>query len=167
VAGESIGIIDLDAVLKPDIPVKLDGQTYKLPGDPPTEILLTIVQLSEKMEEHREAEDADAMLQVRSETTDAVTDLFALRQEVDEGFGATLADTQISELVAKLFAHYYPGLGGEDDDDAAPPTSAEPAEAEATNPKPRSSRRSPPRSGAARRKRKPAAASASSKSSAT
>ena len=160
-AGEAIGIIDLDAVLKPDIPVKLDGETFKLPGDPPTEILLTIVNLSERMEKATADEDADAMLQIRSETTDAVTDLFALRQEVDDNFGAGLADTQISELVNKLFAHYYPGLGGGDEDpDVARPT-PEASEAE-TPPKPRRSPPSRRRSTPARRKK--ATASASSKS---
>jgi hypothetical protein len=158
-AGESIGFIDLDAVLKPPIKVQLDGQEYKLPGDPPTEILLTIVNLSERMEKATGEEDADAMLEIRSETTDAVTDLFALGQEVQEDFGATLVDSQISELVNKLFAHYYPGLGGGEDPDADPPT--DPPEGAKTPPKSRSSAPSRRRSTGARRKK---AASASSKS---
>lgn len=173
--GDSIGIIDLDAVLQPDIKVKLDGHEYRLPGDPPAEILLTIVVLSESLEAAIGDEDSDKVLDLRRELTDAVTDLFSMRQEVDENFGSTLVDAQIQELVSKLFAHYY-GLdqatGPEADGDrptpeeepAAPSEEEEPASS--TPPRSRSARRSPPRS----RKRAPAkkpAASASSKSSTT
>lgn len=111
--GESIGMIDLDAVLADDLPVKLNGKTWKLPGDAPTELLLSIILLSEQAQEAIEKEDTDRMLEVRAEMSDRVEDLFALRQEVPEGFGAALVDAQIGELVAKLFAHYYPsGEGG-------------------------------------------------------
>jgi hypothetical protein len=171
--GDSIGIIDLDAVLQPDIKVKLDDHEYRLPGDPPAEILLTIVVLSESLEEAIGAEDSDKVLDLRRELTDAVTDLFSMRQEVDDNFGSTLVDAQIQELVSKLFAHYY-GLDQEDGDrptseePEAAPSSEAPEEAEpasSTPPRPRSARRSPPRS-----RKRPAAKkrpSASSKSSTT
>lgn len=158
-AGEGIGIIDLDSVLKPDIKVKLDGQEYKLPGDPPTEVLLSIVLFSEEMEKAVGEEDTDRMLEIRGELTDRIEDLFSMRQDIPEGFGGTLVDAQISELVSKLFAHYYPGAGGGE----RPTPAAEEAEAE-TPPSSRSSRPSPARSRA--RTRKPRA-SASSKSSTT
>jgi hypothetical protein len=157
-AGESIGIIDLDAVLKPDIKVKLDGTEWRLPGDPPTEILLNIVVLSEEMEKAVDADDSDRMLEIRRELTDAVEDLFSMRQEIPEGFGAGLVDAQISELVSKLFAHYYPGMGG--DRPTPEPAAEEPPETA----RPRSSERSPKSSARARPRKR---ASASSKSSTT
>ncbi len=165
-AGETIGIIDLDSVLKPDIKVKLDGEEYKLPGDPPTEVLLSIVVLSEEMEKAVEADDSDRMLEIRGELTDRVEDLFSMRQsDIPEGFGSTLVDAQISELVNKLFAHYYPGMGG-----GERPTSPEAEEESAEEPAPSETPPRPrrqPRSRARSPRAKKTAASASSKSSTT
>jgi len=139
-SGESIGMIDLDAVLASPIKVKVDGATYKLPGDAPSELLLSIILATERLEEAVKENEPKRLQEIRGEVSDLVTELFSILQEVDEGFGSGLADIQIGELVSKLFAHYY-----KVDEDGDRPTADKP-EAE-TPPRQRSGGRSRPRSG--------------------
>ncbi len=143
--GESVGFIDLDAVLAPPIKVKLEGKEWKLPGDAPTELLLSIVLLSEQAQEAIDKEDTERMMELRAEMSERIEDLFAMHQEVPEGFGSQLVDAQIGELVSKLFEHYYSG-GDEEDGDRPTPAAATP-------PSSRSSARSRPSSSRARKPR--------------
>lgn len=143
--GESVGFIDLDAVLAPDIKVKLNDAEWKLPGDAPTELLLGIILLSEQAQKAIEDDDTEKMLDLRAEISDRVEELFAMRQEVPEGFGASLADAQIGELVQKLFAHYY--ADDEDDPEAGggrPTGASEPASTPPRSRRPSRSRRTTP-----------------------
>ncbi|HXS25887.1 MAG TPA: hypothetical protein VN719_16750 [Gemmatimonadales bacterium] len=149
-SGESAGLIDLDAVLAPDIRVKLGGETYRLPGDAPTETLLSIVQLTEEMDKAVKATDETRILELRAEMAERVEDLFALRQDIPEGFGAAIPEVQTVELVRRLFQHYYgDGEGGDR------PTTPTPASS-------RNGARSRPRSGRTAKPRSPSSASSTS-----
>lgn len=98
-------LIDLDAVVPDDLRVKLNGKTYKLPGDAPTELLL---RLSLQAEKFNEAKDKapEELLEMREELGGLIEDLFALRNDLEDG-EIELTDRQVAELLESLFAIYF------------------------------------------------------------
>lgn len=162
-------IADLDQVVAPDIRVVLNGEKHRLPGDAPSELLLRVTLLSEKLEEAVEAKDAPRMLEIREEISESVEELFLLRNpQLPEG-SINLSDSQVGELVSKLFQHYY-GKAVEDAarEEAERPTepTAEEQEPEedAIPPRQRSERPSQPSSTAPRPRRKRARSRSSASS---
>jgi hypothetical protein len=127
-------LIDLDAVVSPDIKVKLAGQTWALPGDAQSDTLLRMIKLSQDMDAAFKEENTDRLLELRDELTAEVEGLFAEKNDLPED-GLHLSDAQIGELVTKLFDHYSADQG---EGQEIRPTS--------TPAKPKSARRSPPRS---------------------
>lgn len=123
-------LIDLDAVMQPDLRVRLGGVDYRLPGDAPSEVLLRISVLADELAKQSTSAnfDPEQLLGVRTELGEAVEELFRIRQpELDS---LSLSDTQIAQLMEALFAHYFP----KDEEGGDRPTPAR------TPPKPRSSR---------------------------
>ena len=138
--------IDLDALLPDDIPVKLGGVTYKLPGDPPVELLLRLQLLAQKIDEAQDAAPEE-LLKLREELAAEIEELFSLRNELSEDEPIQLTDRQTAGLLEQLFEKYF---AVEEDGDR--PTS--------TKAKPKSSRPSARKSPA--RARRAAASSTSS-----
>jgi hypothetical protein len=128
-------LVDLDAVVSPDIRVKFDDTTYRLPGDAPSETLLRIQLISEQLSQAVTDTDVDKLLQLREELSEQIEALFSIRQDVDPG-SIQLSEKQIEELLSQLFKHYFGvDVGGEEDGEGGDrPTS--------TPQRPRSGRRS-------------------------
>lgn len=153
-------LIDLDAVVPEDLEVQIAGQIYRLPGDAPTEMVLRLSVLAERLESAgADGKNMEEMLEMREELSAEIEALFRLRQpELEEG-SLELSDRQVGTLIAKLFGYYYGRVDPEADDEGGD----RPTESGASSPpKPRSSGRSRPRSRPKARK-----ASASSTSSQT
>jgi hypothetical protein len=136
--------IDLDAVVRPDIRVQINEETYRLPGDPNAEILLRIGVLYQQIEQS-DGEDIDGILDLREQLQETVHSLFALRQPDLDPADLTLSDRQILTLVNRLMAMY--ASSGEDE--PVPPTSP-------TAPRQRKPRPSRPRQARTTAKKAPA-----------
>lgn len=118
-------LIDLDAVVSPDLRVQLNGVKYRLPGDAPAEIMLAIGVLLGELNDLDEQTGAERMLELREELGEKIEDLFRVRQPDLEVGALMLTDTQILELVTKLSVAYGVVDEAELEDDADPPTTAE------------------------------------------
>jgi hypothetical protein len=149
------GLIDLDAVVSPDVRVKFDDVEYRLPGDAPSETLLRIQVISEQLGKAVGDTDVDKLLALREELSETLEELFSIKQDIEPGT-INLSEKQIGELLTALFEHYYSEAeeaveGGER---PTPPTTR----------KPKSGQRS---RASSRRAKRPATASQSSTSSPT
>lgn len=71
----TVDLVDLDVLAPVDRTVKLHGEKWRVPGDPPTGWLLTFKQLSAEL-----ASDEVDELVVVEQLRDAIADLFLLRQ---------------------------------------------------------------------------------------
>jgi hypothetical protein len=158
--------IDLDKVVATPIPVKVGSETYKLPGDAPSELLLRIIVLVDEVEKAGRGEGLEGdtpeeiaeagihvMLAKRQDLNAAIEELFSIEQEIDEG-EIELSDPQIAALVQALFSRYYPGTGEEG--------GARPTGENSTPPKPKSAQRSRRNSRGAKPKAPRASASSAS-----
>lgn len=130
-------LVDLDAVVAPDIRVKFDDTTYRLPGDAPSETLLRIQLVSEQLQQAVGDTDVDKLLLLREELSEQIEALFSIRQEIEPG-SIQLSERQIGELLAHLFKHYF------DIEDAGEEGGERPT---STPPRQRSAKRSPRSSG--------------------
>lgn len=147
-------LIDLDAVVAPDLRVKLNGTVYRLPGDAPTEQLLRLQVLANRLDRESDGKNPEELLEMREELSAEIADLFRIREPDLDDEGLDLSDAQAVELMRRLFEAYYPGGDGEDEEGGARPTPAR------TRPKRKSAPRSRASSGS--RARKPSASSTSS-----
>jgi hypothetical protein len=115
-------LTDLDVLLTPDRRVKLAGKTWRVPGDPPTGWLLSFRALSKKFDADDNADELDAIADIR----DAVVDLFLLKQPGDEQVICDAVDTLgIAALVGAVNAIYARETGQvEAEPDPTPPAAA-------------------------------------------
>lgn len=160
------GMIDLTAVSRPDIRVKLttaDGKSEirRIPGNAPSGLLIDMMVLLREIDK-QEPDDLEAIASLRDELQEKVDDLFAMRDPDYADGDVKLSDEEMGMLVASMFQRYYDrakpdgdGEGGEGDGDR-PTEAAEEPEAEpksaSTPARQRSAARSPRRSSAAKRK---------------
>jgi hypothetical protein len=134
-------LIDLDVFVKPDIRVKLNGQTYRLPGDPQADTLLRITALFADIGNVAH-DDFDRMLELREELSEQVAVLFQERNpDVTE---IRMSDEQLVELVSALMNAYN-----------AEEEAADAARHTAPSKKTRTSRSSRPSSARARKQASP------------
>lgn len=122
--------LDLDAVARPDLEVRLGGQTYRIPGSISTPRMLRWMQFEQRTEDAAKANDEREIVSLIGEMYDDLLDLFRT-------YDPDLEDIEIDrdqtrELFAKLNEAYNPA----DEDDTADPTPPKAA------PKPKSGRRS-------------------------
>jgi len=114
-------LIDLDAFVAPDIQVKLNGETYKLPGDAPSEIILRMTNLFGTLaDEETGADNLDRILALREELSELTLELFQERQPELEDI--RLTDGQIIQLVSSLMKVYTASDEEEAETDATRPT---------------------------------------------
>lgn len=169
------GLIDLTAVSRPDIRVKLstaDGKSEirRIPGNAPSGLLIDMMVLLREIDK-QEPDDLEAIAALRDELQEKVDDLFAMRDPDYADGDVKLSDEEMGMLVASMFQQYYDRAtespDEDDEGDGDRPTEAaeeeEPPKSASTPPRQRSAARSPRRSSAAKRKPR----SRSSTSSAT
>jgi hypothetical protein len=90
-----VTLTDLDLAAPPDRRVKLAGNTFKVPGDPPTGWLLAFRSLTSKFAD----DDADE-LEIVAQLRDAIVDLFCLRQpQAEEQIIAAVDSMGVPTLV--------------------------------------------------------------------
>lgn len=148
-------LIDLNAVISPDINVRLGDKSYKLPGDAPVEDLLRLMVKAEELDK-TENKAPQEILEEREEIAADVEELFRIRQpNLPEG-EISLSDAQLVELLVGLSRIYNEALA----DAQSAAGGGRPTQ---TPPKPR--RRKPSATSSARRR--PRSGSASSTSSPT
>jgi hypothetical protein len=70
-----VALVDLDIAAPPDRRVKVAGNVYRVPGDPPTGWLLAFRSLTARF-----ADETADELEIVAQLRDALVDLFCLRQ---------------------------------------------------------------------------------------
>jgi hypothetical protein len=70
-----VALVDLDIAAPPDRRVKVAGNIYRVPGDPPTGWLLAFRSLTARF-----ADESADELEIVAQLRDALVDLFCLRQ---------------------------------------------------------------------------------------
>lgn len=147
-------IHDLDAVVAEDLRVKLGGQTWRLPGDPPSELLLRIIHLQQQLgkaaneaqnqptnaTEDEQAEMTETLLAIREQIAEQLGELFAMRNQDFEPGTLQMSDAQVVSLVNFLFEQYNADEEGGDRPTPTPPKprSAQPSRRNSGRSKPRS-----------------------------
>lgn len=114
----AVDLTDLDIAAPSDRRVKVGGQTFKVPGDPPTGWLLAFRSLTAKFD----GDDVDE-LAVIEELRDAVVDLFCIRQPDREAdiLGA-IDGLGVPVLVQAVNLIYRAETGPVEDEPPARPT---------------------------------------------
>jgi hypothetical protein len=94
-------ILDLDAVVAQDIVVVLGGEEYRIPGDPPMEIYVQLLDLEQRGDEIDAREFLDSVLE-------PVYELFAIRQpELErDTLRRKIGIAQIGAVVARVMEIY-------------------------------------------------------------
>ena len=118
--------IDLDALLPEDIRVRLGGTDYKLPGDPPVELLLRLQLLAQKIDEAKD-DSPENMLSLRKELAEELEELFAIRNDLGEDDRIELTDRQTAGLLNDLFEKYFAVEDGDRPTTPQKPRSSKPS----------------------------------------
>lgn len=94
-------IVDIDKVVSRDAVMVVDGVEYQLPGDPPVELYLQFIHLSEQIDEAENGVDEAPLLQ---ELHDLAVRLFRLRSpELDA------LPIGVSSLIGGLGLYFFGG----------------------------------------------------------
>lgn len=73
-------LLDLDAVARPDKTVELQGQRYRLPGDPPSGLVVRMDMLNRELDRAREDADPERSGDLSEQLRELVLEIFQLRQ---------------------------------------------------------------------------------------
>jgi hypothetical protein len=103
-------ILDLDAVVAQDIVVVLGGEEYRIPGDPPMEIYVQLLDLEQRGDEiaAKDEAGADDAREFLDSVLEPVYELFAIRQpELErDTLRRKIGIAQIGAVVARVMEIY-------------------------------------------------------------
>lgn len=96
-------LLDLDAVARPDKTVELEQAgrkvRYRLPGDPPSGLVVRMDVLNRELTRAQDDKDAEAAQELSEQLREIVLELFQLRQpDLDMGFIDSLSYDQLGAV---------------------------------------------------------------------